>query len=559
MPRELITLQVGQCGNQIGRQFWQLALEEHAQNCKRAEFDESMSSFFRNVDNRFSPPVDLPFNDGQSPIKSLKARAILVDMEQGPVAETMTGPLGELFDQQQLLTDVSGSGNNWAHGHCLYGPKYREQLEDKLHRAVELCDSLQSFFVMHSMGGGTGSGLGTYILGLLEDQYPDVYRFATVVFPSEDDDVVTSPYNSMLALRELTEHADCVLPIENEALMDLCAKIDRGTSSAGTISADEKQSTRVVDGSRLTDSVDLRELEHFYKSGKGPPTTATKQAKKKSVAARPGTQKKTSAFGEMNNIVARLLTNLTSSMRFKGSLNVDLNEITTNLVPFPKLHFLLSSMSPVFATSDPRQQPRRLNQMFTEAFQKDHQLIRANPRASVYLACGLLMRGNVEVSDINSNIQRLQSEVRMIHWNQEGFKVGVCSVPPVGQKSSLLCLSNNCCIRETFERLNTRFHKLYSRKAHMHHYTEFMDAGMLDEGQENARFLIGETTCSARFIEAYSHRVHNNDQEPEDVDANFATSVCANRMRISSVSRTQEFIPQLDYDSIEYVHRNIYA
>ncbi|GMF62904.1 unnamed protein product [Phytophthora fragariaefolia] len=478
-----------------------------------------MSSFFRNVD---AAGADLPFEGGRAAIRSLKARAILVDMEQGPVAETLSGPLGELFDQQQQLTDVSGSGNNWAHGHCLYGPKYREQLQDKLHRAVELCDSLQSFFVMHSMGGGTGSGLGTYILGLLEDQYPDVYRFATVVFPSEDDDVVTSPYNSMLALRELTEHADCVLPIENEALMDLCAKIDRGTSSAkglsgfGTLAGTESEA-RVVDGSRLTDCMDLRELEKFYKSGKEPPLAATRPARKKSAAAHPGAQKKTSAFGQMNNIVARLLTNLTSSMRFEGSLNVDLNEITTNLVPFPKLHFLLSSMSPVFATSDPRQQPRRLNQMFSDAFQKyveplrqrllsvvcwnsltlcgyarDHQLIRANPRASVFLACGLLMRGNVEVSDINANIQRLQSEVRMIHWNQEGFKVGVCSVSPVGQKSSLLCLSNNCCIRETFERLNTRFHKLYSRKAHMHHYTEFMDAGMLDEAQENVRYLIGE-------------------------------------------------------------------
>ncbi|KAF4316545.1 hypothetical protein BBO99_00005366 [Phytophthora kernoviae] len=499
MPRELITLQVGQCGNQIGRQFWQLALEEHAKQSKRSRFDESMSSFFRNVDARSSESVDLPFANGQAAIKSLKARAILVDMEQGPVAETMAGPLGELFDQQQLLTDVSGSGNNWAHGYCLYGPQYKDQLEDKLHRAVELCDSLQSFFVLHSMGGGTGSGLGTYILGLLEDQYPDVYRFASVVFPSEDDDVVTSPYNSMLALRELTEHADCVLPIENEALMDLCAKINRGSTTAAALSSMETlsladSSTRVVYGSRLTDSVDLRELEHLYKSGKGPPSAATKQVKKRRSAA--GLQKKpsrVSAFEEMNNIVARLLTNLTSSMRFEGILNVDLNEITTNLVPFPKLHFLLSSMSPMFATSDPRQQPRRLNQMFTEVFQKDSQLIRANPRASVYLACGLLMRGNVEVSDINANIQRLQSEVRMIHWNQEGFKVGVCSVAPVGQeKSSLLCLSNNCCIRETFERLHTRFHKLYSRKAHVHHYTEFMDIGMLDEARENARYLIGE-------------------------------------------------------------------
>ncbi len=30
MPRELITIQVGQCGNQIGLKFWELLLEEHA-------------------------------------------------------------------------------------------------------------------------------------------------------------------------------------------------------------------------------------------------------------------------------------------------------------------------------------------------------------------------------------------------------------------------------------------------------------------------------------------------------------------------------------------------
>ncbi|RLN73485.1 hypothetical protein BBJ28_00010377 [Nothophytophthora sp. Chile5] len=531
MPRELITLQVGQCGNQIGRQFWQLALEEHAKQAKKARFDESMSTFFRNVDTRYSDPVDLPFADGKSAIKSLKARAILIDMEQGPVAETLGGPLGELFDQQQFLTDVSGSGNNWAHGHCLYGPKYKDQLEDKLHRAVELCDSLQSFFVIHSMGGGTGivravadcSGLGTYILGLLEDQYPDVYRFTSAVFPSEDDDVITSPYNSMLALRELTEHADCVLPIENEALMDLCAKMERGATTASTLSSLENvsvaavSSARVANGSRLSDSVDLRELEYLYKSGKSASSKAAKQAKKARNATAatggPAAGKRTadtSAFGEMNNIVARLLTNLTSSMRFEGSLNVDLNEITTNLVPFPKLHFLLSSMSPMFATSDPRQQPRHLNQILTHLFavacalldDRDHQLIRADPRASVYLACGLLLRGNVEVSDINANIHRLQSEVRMIHWNQEGFKVGLCAVPPVGQRSSLLCLSNNCCIRETFERLHSRFRKLYSRKAHVHHYTEFMEQAWLDEAQENVRYLIDEYTKLERSSDA---------------------------------------------------------
>lgn len=84
-----------------------------------------------------------------------------------------------------------------------------------------MCDSLQSFFLMHSLGGGTGSGLGTYLLTLLEDEYPNVFRFSTVVFPSRDDDVITSPYNSVLALKELTEHADCVLPVDNDSLTDI--------------------------------------------------------------------------------------------------------------------------------------------------------------------------------------------------------------------------------------------------------------------------------------------------------------------------------------------------
>lgn len=54
----------------------------------------------------------------------------------------------------------------------------------------------------------------------------------------------------------------------------------------------------------------------------------------------------------MNGIAANMLLHLTSSVRFEGALNVDLNEITTNLVPFPRLHFLLGSLSPLAAPRD---------------------------------------------------------------------------------------------------------------------------------------------------------------------------------------------------------------
>ena len=48
-----------------------------------------------------------------------------------------------------------------------------------------------------------------------------------------------------------------------------------------------------------------------------------------------------------------------SASRFEGSLNVDLNEITMNLVPFPRLHYLVSSISPLYTSKDIGVTPRK--------------------------------------------------------------------------------------------------------------------------------------------------------------------------------------------------------
>uniref|UniRef100_A0A8C0UTG8 Tubulin/FtsZ GTPase domain-containing protein n=4 Tax=Aves TaxID=8782 RepID=A0A8C0UTG8_CYACU len=47
-----VVVQVGQCGNQVGCRFWDLALREHAAVNKKGIYDEALSSFFRNVDTR---------------------------------------------------------------------------------------------------------------------------------------------------------------------------------------------------------------------------------------------------------------------------------------------------------------------------------------------------------------------------------------------------------------------------------------------------------------------------------------------------------------------------
>lgn len=84
----------------------------------------------------------------------------------------MQSSIGPLFDARSMLTDVSGAGNNWAHGHHYYGPQYGDQIMELVRMEAEQCDSLQGFLMLHSLGGGTGSGLGSYLLGRLEVLHP---------------------------------------------------------------------------------------------------------------------------------------------------------------------------------------------------------------------------------------------------------------------------------------------------------------------------------------------------------------------------------------------------
>ncbi|PAA76190.1 hypothetical protein BOX15_Mlig010448g4, partial [Macrostomum lignano] len=402
-----IVVQVGQCGNQIGSRFWDLALREHASVSRRGDFDDSLGTFFRQQPG-----------EGQA----LKARAVLVDMEEGVVGELLKGRLRGVFDHSALITDVSGSGNNWAVGHCEYGLRHREALSESIRRCAEQCDCLQCFFLLHSMGGGTGSGLGTAILQLLRDQYPEVYRFVTAVYPSEDDDVITSPYNSVLAMRCLTDYADCVMPIDNACLAGIAQRVqDSGRTAAGS-----------------------------------------------SAAAAGAAAKDAKPFDAMNSIVANLLLNLTASARFSGTLNVDLNEISMNLVPFPRLHYLLAAQSPL----SPALPPRRPDQAFNESFGKEAQLFSAEPRAHLYLACALLLRGRIDLSDVRRCVDRLGNRLAFADWNPDCWKIGHCAVPPAGQQFALLSLANNTAIGASLHLLGDRFSRLYKRRAHLHHYTQ---------------------------------------------------------------------------------------
>jgi hypothetical protein len=181
-----------------------------------------------------------------------RARAVLVDMEEGVVSALLRSPVGGLFESSLRLTDVSGAGNNWACGYASYGPTYCRGALDLVRRSLEACESPQAFLVLHSLGGGTGSGFGSYLLEQLADAFPEQYRFTASLMPSRNDDVVTSPYNALLATARLIECADAVLPIDNQRLLDIVAAATvRAAVGAGGLApwrrpADERARARRV-------------------------------------------------------------------------------------------------------------------------------------------------------------------------------------------------------------------------------------------------------------------------------------------------------------------------
>ena len=103
-----IIVQIGQCGNQIGSQFWVNALKEHASVDNKGLFTESIASFFRNVDSKGGR--NLPVKSPPSKIQGLRARAVLIDMEEGVLNGLIKSDIGELFSSTQLIKDVSGAG-----------------------------------------------------------------------------------------------------------------------------------------------------------------------------------------------------------------------------------------------------------------------------------------------------------------------------------------------------------------------------------------------------------------------------------------------------------------
>ena len=69
-------------------------------------------------------------------------------------------------------------------GHYTEGAELVDSVLDVVRKESESCDCLQGFQLTHSLGGGTGSGMGTLLISKIREEYPDRIMNTFSVVPS---------------------------------------------------------------------------------------------------------------------------------------------------------------------------------------------------------------------------------------------------------------------------------------------------------------------------------------------------------------------------------------
>ncbi|XP_055126196.1 tubulin beta-4B chain isoform X8 [Symphalangus syndactylus] len=210
--REIVHLQAGQCGNQIGAKFWEVISDEHGIDPTGTYHGDSDLQLER---------INVYYNEATG--GKYVPRAVLVDLEPGTMDSVRSGPFGQIFRPDNFVFGQSGAGNNWAKGHYTEGAELVDSVLDVVRKEAESCDCLQGFQLTHSLGGGTGSGMGTLLISKIREEYPDriMNTFSVVPSPKVSDTVV-EPYNATLSVHQLVENTDETYCIDNEALYDIC-------------------------------------------------------------------------------------------------------------------------------------------------------------------------------------------------------------------------------------------------------------------------------------------------------------------------------------------------
>ncbi|KAG2384598.1 Tubulin alpha-3 chain [Vigna angularis] len=138
-------------------------------------------------------------------------------------------------------------------------------------------------------------------------------------------------------------------------------------------------------------------------------------------------------YTNLNRLISQIISSLTTSLRFDGAINVDITEFQTNLVPYPRIHFMLSSYAPVISAAKAYHEQLSVPEITNVVFEPASMMAKCDPRHGKYIACCLMYRGDVVPKDVNAAVATIKTKrtVQFVDWPNSSsvLRTAVSSVP----------------------------------------------------------------------------------------------------------------------------------
>jgi tubulin alpha len=123
-------------------------------------------------------------------------------------------------------------------------------------------------------------------------------------------------------------------------------------------------------------------------------------------------------YSNLNRLIAQIISSLTTSLQFDGALNVDVNEFQTNLVPYPRIHFMLSSYAPLVSAEKAYHENSYVSEITNMVFEPSSMMVKCDPCRGKYMACCLMYRSDVSPKDVNAALASIKTKqtVEFVDW-----------------------------------------------------------------------------------------------------------------------------------------------
>jgi tubulin beta len=176
------------------------------------------------------------------------------------------------------------------------------------------------------------------------------------IYPSSKvSDTVVEPYNAVLSNYGLIENSDCAFCFDNEALYEICQK-----------------------------TLQLKQPE----------------------------------YRDLNQLISKVMSGITTCLRFPGQLNSDLRKLSVNMVPFPRLHFFTVGFAPLGTQKSAKFMNYNATELIHQMFSAKNMMAAVHPDHGRYMTCAAIFRGRVSMKEVDHALVEIQhkNSSKFVEW-----------------------------------------------------------------------------------------------------------------------------------------------